>query len=214
MEIIKSINTKQEDIINDILKLHSLNGEIDIDLTYSTGNFYKNGVVKEPILKLDLYPQKEGVISSDSCNITQPDNSVSTIIFDPPFVIAGKTYKDNIQGSSRIAKRFGAYSSYNQLKTHYYNTLVEAYRVLKPNGILIFKLQNTISSGKQHYTHYFVMKSAMEIGFSVKDEFILQAKSKMTSFGGRWTNQIHAMKYHSFFLVLQKSKNKVSYDKE
>jgi len=51
----------------------------------------------------------------------------------------------------------------------------------------------------------------MDIGFYVKDEFVLHNKSKLTSFGGKWHTQQHAMKHHSYFLVLKKVKNKVDY---
>lgn len=213
MEIIKSVSNSQEEIISNIIKLHSPNGVIDVDPTYSKGQFYKNGLVPQPRLKFDLEPQTKDTVQASSDNLPLEDNSVDTVMFDPPFVIVGRglTHKKNKEGSSRIAKRFGGYGNFEDLKEHYYNSLKEFYRVLKPNGIVIFKLQNTISSGKQHFTHYFTIKSAIELGFYPKDEFILHNKSKITSFGGRWKTQRHAMKHHSFFLVLEKTKNRVVY---
>lgn len=211
-EIIRSTNSKQEEIINDILKLHSKNGYIDVDVTYSKGVFYKSGVVEQPRLKFDLQPQTDDTVKCSSDNLSLVDNSVNTIMFDPPFVISGKTYANNQEGSSKIAKRFGAYHSFEELKTHYYYSLKEFYRVLEDDGIVIFKCQNTISSGKQHMSHYFIIKSALELGYYIKDEFLLTTNKKITSFGGRWKTQQHAAKYHSFFLVLQKKKNNVNYD--
>lgn len=210
--IIKSVNNSQEQIIKDILDLHSENKVIDIDLTYSKGQFYKSELVPQPTIKQDLNPQTYDTIQCSSENTPHEDGSMQTIMFDPPFVIAGKTYKDNVDGSSKNAKRFGAYENYEQLKSHYYNTLKECYRLLKGNGILIFKLQNTVSSAKQHWTHFFVLKTAMEMRYYLKDEFVLHNKSKMTSFGGKWHTQQHAMKHHSYFLVLKKSVNKVNYN--
>lgn len=211
-EIIRSTNSNQEEIINDILKLHSKNGYIDVDVTYSKGVFYKSGVVEQPRLKFDLQPQTDDTVKCSSDNLSLVDNSVNTIMFDPPFVISGKTYANNQEGSSKIAKRFGTYHSFEELKTHYYYSLKEFYRVLEDDGIVIFKCQNTISSGKQHMSHYFIIKSALELGYYIKDEFLLTTNKKITSFGGRWKTQQHAMKYHSFFLVLQKKKNNVNYD--
>lgn len=211
-KIIKSINNNQQEIINDILYLHNNGNPIDLDVTYSKGVFYKNGVVKEPIYKTDKYPQTEDTIQAESTNLPFENEQFNCIMFDPPFMVGGKTYKENKEGSSIILKRFSIYHSYDELKDHYYNTLKELYRVLKQGGIVIMKLQNTISSGKQHMTHFFTVKSAIELGYYVQDEFILESKSKMTSFGGRWKKQQHAMKYHSYFLVLRKVKNKVNYD--
>lgn len=210
---IQSVSYDQQQIINDILQLHNNGDAIDVDLTYSKGVFYKNGVVKEPIHKFDLTPQVAGTIQASSDDIPLGDASVKCIMFDPPFVIAGKTYKDNAKGSSKIAKRFSAYENYDDLMEHYGETLKEAYRLLKDDGILIVKCQNTVSGGKQYFSHFFLMSTAIQIGFYPKDEFVLVNKSKMTSFGGRWNKQEHAMKHHSYFLVFKKKKVNLKYDK-
>ena len=215
---IKSTNTRQEDIINDILKLHNNSNPIDVDVTYPKGIFYKSGEVKEPLMKFDLTPQTDDTIQASSEDLPLDNNSVTCMMFDPPFVIAGNTYKDNKEGSSKIAKRFSAYTNYNELKKHYKNTLKEARRVLKKDGILIIKCQNTVSGGKQHFTHYFIINEVMKLGMYPKDEFVLQNKSKMTSFqdkdgvGGRWKQQLHSMKHHSFFIVIQNKKCRVDYE--
>ena len=210
---IQSVNREQENVINDILFLHSPNKRIDVDVTYSKGVFYKSGKVAQPTYKFDLMPQTEDTIQSDSRCLPLDDDSVETIMFDPPFIIAGESYKNNTDSnSSKIAKRFSAYKNFEELKEHYYNSLKEFHRVLKKGGIVIFKCQNTVSGGKQLFSHYFILKSALEIGFYPKDEFVLLSKSKMTSFGGRWKCQQHAMKHHSYFLVLKKENCKVNYN--
>ena len=210
---IQSVNREQENVINDILFLHSPNKRIDVDVTYSKGVFYKSGKVAQPTYKFDLMPQTEDTIKADSRCLPLDDDSVETIMFDPPFIIAGESYKNNTDSnSSKIAKRFSAYKNFEELKEHYYNSLKEFYRVLKKGGIVIFKCQNTVSGGKQLFSHYFILKSALEIGFYPKDEFVLLSKSKMTSFGGRWKTQQHAMKHHSYFLVLKKENCKVDYN--
>ena len=212
MTVVKSLLSKQEDIINFALKLHANTDQIDLDCTYSKGNFYKSGIVKEPTYKYDLHPKFKNIERADSRNLPFEDNSLNTIIFDPPFVISGRTYPKSAKGTCGIQKRYSCYFTFDELKDHYSKSLDEFYRILKPNGIVIFKLQNTISSGKQHFTHFFTMKSAVKSGFYPIDEFILPMKSKITSFGGRWNVQRHAMKYHSFFLVFKKTRCKVNYD--
>jgi hypothetical protein len=210
-EYIKSISYNQQEIINNILLLYNNSQPIDLDCTYSKGVFYKSNIVQEPIYKSDLYSINDSTIKANSVYLPFKANTLKCIIFDPPFIICGKTYKENKDGSSIIAKRFMGYENFEQLKDHYKRTIQETYRILKKGGILIFKLQNTISSSKQHFTHYYVTKEAIKSGFYPKDEFILLSKSKITSFGGRWKNQIHALKYHSYFLVFKKEKCKVNY---
>ena len=47
---------------------------------------------------------------------------------------------------------------------------------------------------------------AIKLGLYHKDLFVLLAKSRLI--GGNHKNQFHARKFHSYFLVFQKIKNK------
>ena len=55
---VRSISYSEEEIILNILELHSPAGEINIDPTYSKGVFYQ-GRVPQPLLKSDIDPQLE-----------------------------------------------------------------------------------------------------------------------------------------------------------
>jgi hypothetical protein len=59
-----------------------------------------------------------------------------------------------------------------------------------------------VSGSTQYLTHAFVIVAAQEIGYYVKDLFILQATSVL--FSPNMANQQHARKTHSYFLVLEK----------
>ena len=59
MDLIKSISDNEEEIIQGILKLHCKH-PIELDPTYSKGNFYK-GSIEKPKYKFDIDPQVDGV---------------------------------------------------------------------------------------------------------------------------------------------------------
>lgn len=203
---ISTISYDQNEIIENILHLHSLNQKIDLDPTYSVGNFYKNGLA-QPEYKFDLVPQVEGVLQSDARHLPLGDSEVETIMFDPPFVIGGELHDGIKEGSSIIAKRFSNFTSWEELQDLYYNSLKEFYRILKPKGIVIFKCQDCVACSKQHFSHVEVMNYAVQLGFYPKDLFILLAKNRLTD--GRI--QQHARKFHSYFWVFEKSKCKIDY---
>lgn len=210
VNIIKSIYYTNDETIKAIMELYNIE-RFDLDCTYSTGCFWKD--IPQPINKTDLYPQKEGVIKANSEILPFGDNSFKNIMCDLPFVISGKTYKTNKKGSSIIAKRFEGYETFDALKKNYYKTLKELYRICEKDGIVVFKCQDSVSSGKNHFSHVVAMNMAIEIGFYPKDLFILAAKSRLTAFNGtKWKKQYHARKFHSYFLIFQKTKNKVNYD--
>ena len=193
--MIKSVNDNQPNLIKDILALYCPDG-IDLDPTYSKGNFYKN--IEQPRLKSDLFPQSSEVIQSDAANLWLEDSSISSIMFDPPFV-AGHT-KEKPTGI--IGERFHGFRYVPDLWEWYDKCLKEFHRVLKPNGVLIFKCQDTVSSGKQWLSHVHIINKAEELGFYSKDLFILTAKNRII--GHNHQNQQHARKFHSYFLVFVK----------
>ena len=103
MEIISSISYNQEEIIENILKLHVPQGYIDCDCTYSKGNFYKSGKIKQPIYKFDKFPQTDDTIQSDATNLPLQNESINCLMFDPPFVISkGKSLQEYKEGSNII----------------------------------------------------------------------------------------------------------------
>lgn len=206
---VKSVYNSNFDTIKNIMFLYNIE-QFDLDCTYSKGAFWKD--LPSPKFKSDLYPVNEDVVQASSENLPFGDGSMKNIMYDPPFVIAGKTYRDNKDGSSIMAKRFEGYNTYNDLTVNYYNTLKELYRICEKGGHVVMKCQDTVSGGKNHFSHCLIMNMAMEIGFYPRDLFILNSNVRINSFGTKWTKQEHARKYHSYFWVFEKVKPRVKYD--
>ena len=206
----KSISYDQTEIINWILDLHVPSHHIDCDPTYSKGNFYNNTGIEQPQYKFDILPQTDGVEYGDSRNLPLMDRSINCMMFDPPFLATtGKSLKTD-NDSNKINKRFGVYPSEKELHRFYINSMKEAYRILKDDGILIFKCQDKVSSGKQYMSHVFVMNEAVKIGFYPKDLFILLAKNRLIA-DWQLNNQKNARKFHSYFWIFQKCNKKIEY---
>lgn len=208
--MVKSISYDQTEIINNILELHVPEHKIDCDPTFSKGVFYKNTGIELPKYKFDISPQCDGVEFGDSRSLPLTSNSLRCIMFDPPFLATtGKSLEESAQ-NNRINKRFGVYPSEKELHQFYIDSLKEAYRLLQNNGILIFKCQDKISSGKQYMTHVFVMNEAVKLGFYPKDMFILLAQNRLVA-DWQARNQKNARKYHCYFWVFQKCNKKIEY---
>jgi tRNA G10 N-methylase Trm11 len=210
---VKSISHNQHQIIKWILKLHC-ETDIELDPTYSVGGFYKQGV-KEPKFKFDLMPARPGVVKAAAEALPLKDSSISTMIFDPPFLATkGKSLDGPLDDAqNKTVRRFGWYPTEKELFCFYRTALQEFRRVLKPGGILIFKCQDKVSSGKQYMSHNFIINEAEKWGFYTKDLFVLLAKNRMIP---RWQtlNQKHARKFHSYFLVFEnQSRRRVTYVK-
>ena len=212
MELIKNIGYNQYEIIQNILKLYNEERPIECDITYSVGQFYKENTFKndngetvtiqlgQPKYKFDLYPQTEDTIKLETEGVIPlDDNSVSSIMFDPPFII-----RENKTETSVIANRFCSYSNREELYKSYYLWIKECYRVLKPDGILIIKHQDCISSQCFMTSVEYSWLIAESVGFNTVDSFTLLAKSRIK---GNIKQQKHARRYDSVFKVLKKTKS-------
>ncbi|KAA6341291.1 hypothetical protein EZS27_010878 [termite gut metagenome] len=215
---IKNISQNQKEILFNIMKLHNNGKGFDCDMTYSTGNFYKENktedkfIIPNPKYKFDVEPQVEGVEKIELYGkLPLKDNSIGSIVIDLPFVIMPLYSQSalnvkNTEGNLLIFRRFGGYNSPNDLFKSYYHWIEEAYRVLNDGGICVFKTQANICSSKNYFTPEYAWVVAQEIGFYALDQFFLEAKVRLIS--GKVKKQQHARKYTSTFWVFKKSKLK------
>ena len=124
-------------------------------------------------------------------------------MFDPPFLATkGASLKKN-DGSNTINKRFGVFPTEIELVEFYDKAIVEFHRILDKKGILIFKCQDKVSTGKQYFNHCYIYNSAVESGFYPLDFFVLTAKNRLVA-DWQKNNQKHARKFHCYFWVFQK----------
>ena len=226
VEVIKSISYNQHEILRNILDLHCGGNGPDVDITYSVGNFYgkfkhtikevrDDGSVVEkqeefeipqPKYKFDVDPQVDGCEKIEPWgNIPLDDNSVNVVVVDLPFVIGPRdcpSMRNKKPGSNVIGKRFSSYYPRHEMFESYEHWLSECYRILKPGGVLIWKSQPVISGGINLMTSYYSCRVAEDLGFYIKDEFVLIAIQRLLS--GKVKNQMHSRRYHSFFHVFVK----------
>lgn len=183
----------QTEILRNISTLHNGGQPFELDPTYSTGMFYKK--FPQPRLKFDLSPQMEGVEQADAQCLPLKDAKVSSMIFDPPFVISGGQ-------NGVVHQRFSSFKTYGQLAEMYQGAIREAYRVLKHKGLLVVKCQDTVAGGKNYQTTWKVCEWAQQVGFGWKDTFFLVNDRLLRD--NRWQNQEHARKAVSLFLCFTK----------
>lgn len=206
--MIKSISYSQEEIIKDILNLHLQTDRFDLDPTYSKGNFYKN--IRQPRYCFDIAPQSSDVREFDCQKLPFKDEALYSIMFDPPFLTGKGPSLTSKKDNCKIGKRFGVLPTEKELFEFYQKSISEFYRILEPNGFLVFKIQDKVSNGKQYISHCIVHNYAVKVGFYLKDLFILLAKNRIKS--GKHTRQLHARKFHSYFMVFEKTTKNLNID--
>lgn len=192
MTYIKTTNTNEQEIIVDILTLYNNGTGVELDPCYSTGRFWEG--ILPPKLKFDILPQSDDVTQSSCTNLPIDSKSIQSIMFDPPFVIGVGDSQSGI-----MTNRFSGFHNLDELKSLYRDSLKEFSRILLPNGLLVFKCQDTVTSGKQFLTHCFIINEAEKLGFTCHDLFILVRERAIMD--SKWNKQQHARKTHSYYLV-------------
>jgi hypothetical protein len=214
-----------------ILDLHMPKGATIADVTFGLGVFWKNVRHSDyNLLASDIdakeghgvFPSKPVQVQTgiDCRNLPYQDESLDGVVLDPPYMegLYRKT-KDHLAGSGTHASFRHAYSNgkateeagpkwHDAVVDMYVKAGREAYRVLKRDGILIAKCQDEVSANKQRLTHVEILTAYEAMGFYTKDLFVLVRVNRAGI--SRLKKQEHARKNHSYFLVFQKRKIKIS----
>lgn len=212
--VIRNISFDQSEILWNIMQLYNGGRPFECDMTASELKFYgeRKGYkysIPEPKILFDVYPTQEKIKKIEPFHkLPLEDSSIGSIVVDLPFVISPHTApstKNPKDGSCLVSKRFSSFYPAEELIETIYWFLKECYRVLKPGGICVWKMQPTVSGGRQVWSSYFSFLAAQKFGFYVKDEFILQAKARLIS-DTKIKKQCHARKFTSSFYVFLKDK--------
>ena len=211
--VIKNISCDQSEILKNIMLLYNDNKPFECDITASELKFYKKNKktkyeIPVPKILMDVYPQSDDIIKiTPFQKLPLESNSISSIVVDLPFVISPKTCKSKKvkkEGSNLISNRFSSFYPADELFENLYWWINECFRVLKEGGICVWKMQSTVSGGRECWSSPFSFMVADRAGFYVIDEFILEAKARIVANSHFQNGQKHARKYTSTFWVFKK----------
>lgn len=197
--VIKSIADSEDDILSGIIQLHNGGQPFDLDPTFSIGGFYRSGRIPLPRLRFDLDPVCDGVTQADATALPLDDGSISSVVFDPPFMFKPH---GNARDHNAACIRFTMFEDWAALERTYKGALDEFRRVLKPKGILAFKCQD-YTDAKTAMTHCHVWQWAVERGFYAKDIFIRYRLNGPAY--NPYKQQRHARKFHSYWFVFERT---------
>lgn len=231
-DVVLSAYTDNNDVVfRDILNLYVPTGSRIADVTFGQGVFWNkvkmdqyNVVASDLYLKknvVEKFPTLKVSDNIDCKNLPYSVGSFDALVLDPPYMegfyrrlenhVCGIGTHSSFRNaySSGNAKEYGLRAKYHDAVTEtYVRASIEAYRVLKDDGIFIVKCQDEVSANKQRLTHVEIITACEKLGFYVEDIFVVVRNNKPVI--SRLKKQIHARKNHSYFLVMRKTRMKIS----
>ena len=170
--------------------------DVVLDVTYGRGLFWTD-IQPENFIAHDKYVG-DGV---DFRHLPEPNASVDVVVFDPPYIAMGG------RKTSTVPDMLDRYGLHEVPKTPaglmglMAAGMIEATRVLAPNGRLFVKCMDYVSSGRLVLGHHFVVTQAIACGLEQVDEFVHYSGTGPQPKGRR---QVHSRRAHSFLCVFQK----------
>lgn len=207
-DCLQSFGYSQDVLLKHILMLYVKKNHFDCDLTYSIGNFYKE--IPAPEWKFDKFPQVnergERPLPLDDVNEHVEEESLHSVVVDLPFIV--KKLDEDQEDTAIITDRFDRFDTYEELVEANQSIIETASRLLRDEGFLIMKTQDSNSSGNQIWTHTLVEDIAEKNGLVVEDLFICinadeNGDPRFLPIRKTYT-QKHARKVHTYFYVFKK----------
>lgn len=186
-----------------ILSLYVTPGSTVADVTYGEGVFWRN--VPESAYRLLPTDIQQGV---DCRDLPYKDGEVDCVVLDPPYMHSPGGTAHTVHSAFERHYRNNGTGNRTDRKYHdavlalYEDAGVEAYRVLRDNGVVIVKCQDEVCANRQRFTHVEIMRAYERIGLVAEDLFVVVRQNRPGV--SRVVRQVHARKNHSYFLVFWK----------
>jgi SAM-dependent methyltransferase len=175
--------------------------QLILDATVNAGRFWRGS--QRPVIGLDFNPRFHPDIVGDNLHMPFRDGSLDVVVYDPPHIPnQGKDCSKDFNTRFGLVLKSSATQGYNF--SHLYLPFVhEAYRLLKPEGILLCKIADYVHNHRLQWAHVDVIQAATAVGFCPCDCIVKIRKGPIVD--PKWQVAHHARRHHCYWVVFRKS---------
>jgi SAM-dependent methyltransferase len=175
--------------------------ELILDATINAGRFWRGS--RRTVVGLDIDASHRPAVVGDNNAMPFADGCFDVVVYDPPHVPnQGKDQRKDFSTRFGLVLKANAQRGYN-LSHLYPPFLTEAFRVLKPEGILFCKIADYVHGHRFQWAHVEVLTAAVARGFTACDSIVKIREGPIIS--PRWKTAHHARRQHCYWLVFRKS---------
>ncbi|MGH9787848.1 MAG: class I SAM-dependent methyltransferase, partial [Candidatus Acidiferrales bacterium] len=172
-----------------------------LDATVNKRRFWRGS--KRRVTGLDIDAHYKPDVVGDNTTMPFPDKDFDVVVYDPPHI--PNQGKDNTKDFN---KRFGLVlrspKENGYTFSHTFPPFVrEAFRVLRPEGILLCKIADYVHHHRYQWAHIELVNAARAVGFIPCDCIIKIRKGPIID--PKWKTAHHSRRQHCYWLVFRKS---------
>ena len=172
-----------------------------LDATVNSGRFWRCS--ERCVVGLDIEFNHRPNIVGDNSAMPFRAATFDVVVYDPPHVP-----NQGRDQSKDFNRRFGLGESstkeYGYSFAHTYPAfLVEAWRVLKTEGVLLCKITDYVHNHRYQWAHIDLIQAARTMGFCPCDCIIKVRKGPIVD--PKWKNAHHSRRQHCYWLIFRKS---------
>ena len=172
-----------------------------LDATVNSGRFWVGS--SRNVVGIDIDAKHRPSVIADNRRMPFKRNTFDVIVYDPPHIPnQGRDRSKDFNSRFGLVLKSSAENGYNF--THLYPPFVsEAYRVLRPEGVLFCKVADYVHNHRYQWAHIEVVRAATDVGFCACDCIVKIRKGPIVD--PRWKTAHHARRRHCYWLVFRKS---------
>lgn len=181
----------------DVARLYLKASDLVLDTTYGYGRFWRQvDPLPRRVVRMDRFATWD-IVADYRC-LPFAAETFNAVVYDPPY--KNGTSHDMNEDQDGYANNLRPERGVKAVNAMYEVSVSEAWRVLKPGGVLICKGMDQVESAR---TNWFLHSPAMlpSERWEPLDLFVVVRRGRPTM---RHPYQIHARKAHSYFVVLRK----------
>jgi SAM-dependent methyltransferase len=173
-----------------------------LDATVNGRRIWKGS--RRKVIGLDLDPSHRPTIVANNEAMPFTNASVDVIVYDPPHIPnQGKDQQKDFGSRFGLGKRSPKEKGYTF--GHTFPPFVkEAYRVLRPEGILLCKIADYVHGHRYQWAHVDLIQAATAVGFCACDCIIKVRKGPIID--PKWKVAHHSRRQHVYWLIFRHSK--------
>ena len=196
---------RDKDVIPQLLATHAVENPRIVDVTFNRGVMWKGtGITPVRVdVSREMSPDADHI--ADCRDLPFGDNSFDVVAFDPPHLpnASGSIGSSGIERAQYGLTGVNDFGNGDNIHPLFAPFLVEARRVLSPDGIVVAKLADLVHNHRYQWQHVAFINAATSLGMTVCDVVIKADPAAANLKSSKWDRVYHFRRAHCYWLVVR-----------